>query len=239
VWFVAGDAEIEDRIRELLRDPGWSMPTWPDPQGRVRRAARRQQRRAAGAAASCAAITAAVIVGALSAFQPGTQAGPDAVPVADALPAVGAPGFPVALYPPASQQAAILFGRCPNPAGVKVPAPSMQAQTTAVVTTLGTSFQSDLHDSDRADWPQIQSAWRSGISKVSAAADVLYSGPLESQRAIAYGSSGLSRSVRAACGSATARDSWLVVTRRGGRHGQQSEYLLLDRRGRVLVWNVS
>jgi hypothetical protein len=236
---VAGDTEIENRLRELLRDPGWSLPPWPDPQDRVRRVARRQRRRAAGMATGVTAVTAAVIVGALSAFQPGARPNPDAVPVAYALPAVGAPGFPVSLYPPAGQQAAILFGRCPNPAGVQAPAPGLRAQTTTVVTGLGTSFTSDLRTSDRADWPQVQSRWRSATSKVSAPADVVYSGPLESRRATAFGSAGLSRSVRAACGSETARDSWLVVIRRGGGPGQQSEYLLLDRRGRVLVWHVS
>jgi hypothetical protein len=54
------DDNAENRLRELFRDPRWSLPSWPDADARVRNAARRQRLRAAGVAlcAGVAAITA-------------------------------------------------------------------------------------------------------------------------------------------------------------------------------------
>src|SRR5262245_155085 len=49
----------EDRLRELLRDPRWSLAPWPDADSRVRRAARRQRRAAAAAGAVAVLIAAA------------------------------------------------------------------------------------------------------------------------------------------------------------------------------------
>jgi len=58
------DDDTENWLRELFRDPGWSLPPWPDLDARVRGAARRQRRRAAGLAvgAGVAAITAVAII---------------------------------------------------------------------------------------------------------------------------------------------------------------------------------
>ena len=63
------DANLESRLRELLRDPRWSLRPRPDAQVRIRRAARRQRAKTAslaGAAAgtmiaACAAIIPATI----------------------------------------------------------------------------------------------------------------------------------------------------------------------------------
>src|SRR5215472_15780773 len=55
---MLGEDKAEDRLRELLRDPRWSLPKWRDPQQRIRRAARRQRLRITGMAAG---VTAAVI----------------------------------------------------------------------------------------------------------------------------------------------------------------------------------
>jgi hypothetical protein len=54
------DDNAEDRLRELFRDPRWSLPSWPDADARVRNAARRQRLRVSGVAvvAGIAAITA-------------------------------------------------------------------------------------------------------------------------------------------------------------------------------------
>jgi hypothetical protein len=57
-----GDDKAEDRLRELLRDPSWSLPVWPDPQPRIRRAARRQRLRLTGVSAGVAAAVIAVAV---------------------------------------------------------------------------------------------------------------------------------------------------------------------------------
>jgi len=35
--------DLEDRIREALKDPRRQLPAWPDPIPRIRRAARRQR----------------------------------------------------------------------------------------------------------------------------------------------------------------------------------------------------
>ncbi len=117
----------EDRVRELLQDPRWSLPAWPDPQARVRRAARRQRLSAASVGAAVAAFvtTAAVIpVVLLGRLSPG-GAGPGsgAVPVAGAFqtPAVGAVGFDAAVYPAAvkAQAPTGVTTLCPDPAGLQ------------------------------------------------------------------------------------------------------------------------
>jgi len=236
---VAHDTEMEERLRELLTDPGWSLPSWPDPQHRVRIAARRQRIRAASAAATATAVTAAVVIATLSGFRSGPvrPGSTDARSVGYALPAVGAAGFPASIYPAAFREPALgRIGWCPNLSGLERPPASMRAQTMAVVGQLGSGFRPDLRRTDRAYWPQVQSGWRSGAPPASAAAPVLYSGPLESPRT-APESAELSRAVRISCGSRTATDTWLVMTGSRGKVGHPSEYLLLDRRGHLLVWN--
>ncbi len=238
---VADSTETEQRLRELLRDPGWSLPAWPDPQARVARAARRQRIRTASSAAIASAAVTAVIVMAYSAFQPGQAAGHSAgaTTAAYALPAVGAAGFPAAIYPSADRSTGLRSsGQCPDPAGLELTSSAvMSAQTAAVVEGLGTSFRSDLASSDRAYWPQVRASWRSGTHRASGSVRVRYSGSLESGPAQIV-TPGLARAVRTACGDLTARDTWLIVTRPEGRPAEQAEYLLLDRQGRVLVWDV-
>ncbi len=58
------DDNAENRLRELFRDPRWSLPSWPDADARVRDAARRQRLRAASVAvgAGIAAITAITVI---------------------------------------------------------------------------------------------------------------------------------------------------------------------------------
>ena len=60
---MSGEDQAEARLRELLRDPRWSLPAGPDPEQRVRRAARAQRRRLAGLAgvAAAAAVIAVAI----------------------------------------------------------------------------------------------------------------------------------------------------------------------------------
>jgi hypothetical protein len=235
---VTDSTEVEQRLRELLHDPGWSLPAWPDPAARVARAARRQRIRTASLAAIASA---AVVVLALSAFRPGQGAGPPASATtgAYALPAVGAAGFPASIYPAADRSTALRrSGQCPDPAGLELTLPAvMRAQTAAVVEGLGTSFRSDLASSDRAYWPHIRASWRSGTHPESGSARVLYSGALESRPA-QIATPGLARAVRTACGNPTARDTWLIVTGQPDKPAEQTDYLLLDRSGRVLVWDI-
>jgi hypothetical protein len=235
---VVDSTEMEWRLREMLRDPGWVLPAWPDPEARVARAARRQRIRTASFAAIASA---AVIVMALSAFRPGQVAAPPASATtgAYALPAVGTAGFPASIYPPADRSPALRpAGQCPDPAGLELTLPAvMRAQTAAVVEGLGTSFRSDLASSDRAYWPQLRASWRSGAHRASGPVRVLYSGALESRPA-QIATPGLARTVRTACGNPTARKTWLIVTGQADRPAEQADYLLLDRSGRVLVWDI-
>ncbi len=55
------DDGLEGRLCELLRDPGWSLPPWPDTQARIRRAARRQRIKATGLAAGTGVIAVAAV----------------------------------------------------------------------------------------------------------------------------------------------------------------------------------
>src|SRR6516164_7462977 len=59
---MSGEDKAEARLRELLRDPRWSLPAGPDPERRVRRAAGRQRRRLAGLAGVAAAAAIAVAI---------------------------------------------------------------------------------------------------------------------------------------------------------------------------------
>jgi hypothetical protein len=59
---MSDDSMAENRLREVLRDPRWALPTWPDPQDRVRRLARRQRVTTASLATAASAVVAAVIV---------------------------------------------------------------------------------------------------------------------------------------------------------------------------------
>jgi hypothetical protein len=58
---MRGDETAAERLRELLGDPRWSLPPWPDAEERVRKAARRQRRRVIGATTGLTATAAAAI----------------------------------------------------------------------------------------------------------------------------------------------------------------------------------
>jgi hypothetical protein len=238
---VAGNDVAEDRLRELLRDPAWSIPPWPDAHARVRAAARRQRRNVTSlaAAAGASAAMAALVTGALAGGWPHAARSALSSPAISnglVLPVLGAAGFPSALYPVASsRRGARVASHCPNAAGLVAPPPSMPAETVAVVDQLGRSFESDLRLSDRAYWPQALAQWESGAPAATAAPTVDYSGPLSASPA--WGPAALPRDVRSACGNLIARYSWLLVASPAGRPSAQTDYLLLDRAGHVLVWD--
>jgi hypothetical protein len=139
----------EDRLRELLRDPRWSLPAWPDAQVRVRRAARRQRLGVARLAAAMTAVltTAAVVPILLLTRGPGTafdstaNTWPAAGPFA--LPQVGAAGFTSAIYPAPVQARVVTnwLSLCPSPAGLQAPARSgaMAAASQTVLQQLAAS----------------------------------------------------------------------------------------------------
>ncbi len=134
----------EDRVRELLQDPRWSLPVWPDAQARVRRAARRQRLTVASVGAAVAAFvtTAAVIpVVLLGRLSPGgADPASGTVPSAGTFqtPAVGAVGFDAAVYPAAIKMPARkgMTTLCPDPAGLRAFGPKVAAAPLTVLRKL-------------------------------------------------------------------------------------------------------
>jgi hypothetical protein len=232
---VLRDHSEEDRLSELLRDPRWSLPPWPAAEARVRRAARRQRLKAASAAASLSAVVIAAIVAPVILAGGGPRPGSSAARFA--LPAVGAPGFPVSIYPPPSVSSGLnLLGRCPLDSGLQAVVPGTGAEALRVVESLGRSFQSDLRLSDRVYWPQDVSNWKEGSEgKPGPVHDVLYSGPLERHHQ-PFGPPDESHAIRAGCGSQTAASTWIIITGRKNRPALQGEFILINRSGRVLLW---
>jgi hypothetical protein len=243
---VASEHPIEDSLRELLRDPVWSLPAWPDPMAVVTRTARKQRIRTVAAAAVTAAAAVAAVAAAAAVLPAQERTPPEAAPVVYALPPPGSAGFPVSIYPTPARLVRSLGERCPNPAGVQRPPATMASKAAAVIDGLGRSFSSDLRRSDRTYWPQVRASWLAAAGNSAAPVrvghrgqvHVLYAGRLESHGA-GLRAAGLAGVVRAGCGHRTAADTWLIVTGQASKPGLQREFLLLDRRGHVLVWNAS
>jgi hypothetical protein len=76
------DDTHEGRLRELLRDPGWSLSPRPDAQARIRRSARRQRVTVTGLATCTGAAAAAAIALPLALSGGGSQEAPGTVPAA-------------------------------------------------------------------------------------------------------------------------------------------------------------
>jgi hypothetical protein len=95
------DDSCEGRLRELLRDPGWSLSPRPDAQARIRRSARRQRVTLTGLAACTGAVAATAVAVPLALSgggDQGTQATPAAAGHASAT--RSAPGHPVTVVMP-------------------------------------------------------------------------------------------------------------------------------------------
>lgn len=76
------DDSCEGRLRELLRDPGWSLSPRPDAQARIRRSARRQRVTLTGLAACTGAAAAAAVAVPLALSGGGAQGGIQTAPAA-------------------------------------------------------------------------------------------------------------------------------------------------------------
>ena len=255
---MVNDDHSEDRLRALLRDDRWSLPPWPDLESRVHRTARRQRLKVAGVTAgtggviiAAAAVPLVLLTGSRTAPvigpQPPSSSSASPSPTRPAknphpghtLPAVGAPGFPASIYPPPlSHKEVNLVGLCPNPAGLQPPAPGIRATALKVVEGTGRSFRSDLHITDRVYWPQVLASWRHSAGDLRGKGHnaVLYSGPLESYHQ-AFGAPDMIHLIVTGCGRRVARDTWMIVEGQVNEPALQGEYLLLTRRGHVLLWN--
>ncbi len=184
----------EERLRELLGDPRWSLPPWTQAElhARVRRSAVRQRRRLAriSAAVAVTVTTAAVLPAvALNGYPGGSPAGgtsraPAAVQEL-ALPAVGAAGFSVTVYPAARVpvRATAATPLCPASTGLQTPGQATAVTALQVLRGRVVSFTRALHQADRSYWTQLRGSWRRGITSVVpqvALQNVVYSGPLAS-----------------------------------------------------------
>jgi hypothetical protein len=242
--------QLEERFRELLHHPRWSLAPRPDAEARARRAVRRQRLKAANATAATIAVVLAAVTIPMT-LLPDSHTPPDPSPSftpsskpppALTLPAVGAAGFPAAIYrPPSHHKVALnLVGVCPNPSGLQPPGWDTGNAAVTVIKRLGQGFQLDLRLTDRVIWPDLLSGWKPGgmpiFSPTPGYLSVLYSGPLESYHQ-AFGPPDMSHTIRTGCGSRTAHDTWMIVTGPVKDPGLQDEFLLLTRREHVLAWN--
>lgn len=254
----------EDRLRELLRDPRWSLALWPDAHSRVLRAARRQRRAvatAAGAVAVVFAVAAAFTLPALlgsspaelstgqptvagSASRPGpADSSPSPTPVAPtalpSTPPVGSAAFPVSIYP-APKRPRMTIGAlalCPDPAGLEDPGPFTAAAARTVLGVLGRGLACDLRVSDRSAWPFLASSWKLTDSTLLtfARTPVRFAGPLQVGRGVP---ADLRRAIAAGCGTRVARATWVLSFRLARRPGLQAVMLFITRRGHMLFYGL-
>jgi hypothetical protein len=255
----------EDRLRELLRDPRWSLAPWPDAQSRVRRAARRQRRAVAAAAGAVAVVITVAAASALlavlpsapstvSAGQSPAAAGRTSRPEASrsspppasvtptglpSTPPVGSAAFPVSIYPaPKSPRVATAaLTLCPDPAGLEDPGPYTAAAARTVLHLLGRGLADDLRVSDRSAWPFLASSRNlGGIALLTfTRKSVLFAGPLQAARGVP---AGLRGAVASGCGTRVARATWVVSLRLTRRPALDADMLFVTRRGHMLFYAV-
>jgi hypothetical protein len=235
-----------------MRDPGWSLPAWPDAQARVRRAARRQRLATAGIAAAF------LLVAATAALVPLALLGPASPPVATGrkpvtahpssppppprsrhLPPVGSAGFPAWIYPAAvkPRRAVSALSLCPDAAGLEAPGPATPAAAKIVLHRLGRDFKNDLRVSDRSAWPSLASSWQSGGDRLRARAalsSVRYSGPLRSSPGVP---AVVKHAIAAGCGRLVARSTWVIVYGPAGKPAHDAAIFFVTRRGHMLFYS--
>ena len=254
----------EDRLRELLRDPRWSLAPRADAQSRVLRAARRQRRAAVGAAGAVAGVIAAAAVFTLPALignspaavptgqptvaGPASRPGPTGSSASQApaprtglpsTPPVGSAAFPVSIYP-APRKPRMTTGAlalCPNPAGVEDPGPFTAAAARTVLGGMGRGLSSDLRVSDRSAWPSLASSGKLSDSSLLtfARTPVLFAGPLQAGRGVP---ANLRRTVAAGCGTRVARATWVLSFRLTRRSALHAVMLFVTRRGHMLFYGL-
>jgi hypothetical protein len=256
----------ENRLRELLRDPRWSLAPWPDAHSRVRRAARRQRRAVAGAAGGAAVVITVAAASALLAVLPSspsrvsagqtpavagrtshpepsrsspsrTSVTPTGLP---STPPVGSAAFPVSIYPAPSKprMATGPLSLCPDPAGLEDPGPYTAAAARTVLRQLGGGLVGDLRVSDRSAWPFLAGSWKLGGSTLLtfARTPVRFAGPLQAVRGMP---ADLRHAVVAGCGTRVARSTWVVSFRLTRRPALiRADMLFVTRRGHMLFYGV-
>lgn len=239
----------EQRLRELLHDPAWSLPRWPPAQAlaRIRRTARRQRLIMAGKSAAVAVVVGASVLVAVSAAANGAlplwtrrsdAAGPHRSPP-HRVPPVGSSGFPAAIYPAAISPHAGQRGAapCPAPSGLRAPGPATPARALAVLRSADAGLARQLRVTDRALWPELASRHRTAILPILRAArsSVRYSGPL---RAGIGELAAVRQAITASCGDRVMRATWVIVSGVPGRPSQDAELLFLTRHSQLLLYQI-
>lgn len=154
---------------------------------------------------------------------------PITTPITATLPAVGAAGFPAALYPePLPAPAGGQVGACPSPTRLEAFDAAARAAAIETAKRIDSDFYQGLRSSDRAWWrglytDQINAAYQIGRHAVAGV-----------ERA---GDDICAPAVRAACGAALLRRSLVVVIGRSAYSFQVSHLYVLDRdRHALLYW---
>lgn len=191
------------------------------------------------ARAAWAIATATVIAGlaGCASGAGGSSASPKPSAAAYVMPAVGAPGYPAAVYPPPTTGGNPLPA-CPRGTGLQ----DFTAASAGVARTIEARYETrslaaDLHDSDRAWWPQIITDWRDhdGPARTQPI-PILYAGSLSARYPASLGAPDPEPWIAKACGRLVARDSYIIVNGHARQPGGQGEFVFLKRRGHVLLY---
>jgi hypothetical protein len=161
-----------------------------------------------------------------------------AVPAGYRLPAVGAPGYPEDVYPPAVRpRHAGIVTACPAPAGLVTPPGSVRAAAIAAVRAWETSgWAAALHDADRVLWPQVAGDYRHHwVPRLRYRGPVLYAGALLPARRN-FGVPNPAGWIIGSCGRRVAGASYLIVTGSRNEPALQGALVFIDRHGHLLLY---
>jgi hypothetical protein len=153
-------------------------------------------------------------------------------------PTLGAPGFPVNVYPaPQPRPVVNSIGHCPAADELLPFTANTAAVARRTIPKFGHRLSQDLRLTDRAFWPVLIGGWRAGSNRVFTPdrSPILYSGPLESYHS-SEGPPDFTKLISAACGASLARKTWMIVDGPRRSPALQGEFLFLDRRGHVLLY---
>jgi hypothetical protein len=252
----------EEKLRELMRDPRWSLAPWPDAQSRVRRAARKQRRAVACTAAAVAILITAAAAVTLSVVLSGSPAqvaanrptppgassrssaadtSPSPTPVRPtglpSTPPVGSADFPVSIYPAPKRPSLTTraLALCPDPAGLEDPGPLTAAAARTVLGVLSRGPAGDLRVSDRSAWPLLMGSGTLADHTLLTIARtrVRFAGPLQSGRGMP---AHLRHAIAAGCGNRVARSTWVLSFRQARGHAPHAMMLFVTRRGHMLFY---
>jgi hypothetical protein len=237
--------EQERLLRDTLHDDRWALPSRPDATARLHRRARAQAVRRRAAIAVVVVLLLVAVVLPLSLGRHGgraqlTTVGPSPTATRTGLPAPGA-AFPADVYPPpvpiapGSGGGSILT--CPNPVGLQPPGEPSRAEVTAALSLLarGTSspLDTELAGLDRTEWTQYAAS--RADDGPAGSIHLLDAAPLLAGD-FSNGPPDFAAPITAACGAATAADSYAAVEGPANSPALAELYVFVRRGGRLLVY---